>query len=418
MGRSWPWLVASGAWAMLAASVNAQSSGFWLVGLPPGGKDNDVRVLSQDGLVAGAASWIPTTQTGASFRWTALTGRDDWGLLPGMPQRNSVYGCDSTGMIVAGDTWFDNADRAFRRVGDGPLENLGVLPGETRSYANGMSGDGTIVVGYCEKGPNPYQFVTAFRWTQAGGMQPLGKLTPLSSKSDARGISRDGTTIVGLNQNEVGWYQAFVWREGEGMKALPTLTGNPSGTEAYAVNADGTIIVGESNDASGFARIVRWKHGAIEDLSANLGQKTRAYAVSDDGNVAAGTISGAGSSTAIVWTPNTGAMTVFEYLPLNGVGVPTGYQLEYVYAVSGDGRTLGGMARNLANNKKEGWVATIAATSSCTPDCDASGQLNIDDFICFQTFFVIGDLKADCDASGSLDIDDFLCFQTSFVLAC
>ncbi len=44
--------------------------------------------------------------------------------------------------------------------------------------------------------------------------------------------------------------------------------------------------------------------------------------------------------------------------------------------------------------------------------------LNIDDFICFQTHFAIGDSKADCDASGSLNIDDFICFQTFFGLGC
>ncbi len=54
----------------------------------------------------------------------------------------------------------------------------------------------------------------------------------------------------------------------------------------------------------------------------------------------------------------------------------------------------------------------------CYPDCDASGTLNIDDFICFQTLFAIGDPLADCDGGGSLNIDDFICFQTFFALGC
>ena len=54
----------------------------------------------------------------------------------------------------------------------------------------------------------------------------------------------------------------------------------------------------------------------------------------------------------------------------------------------------------------------------CIPDCDQSGTLNIDDFICFQTYFAIGDPAADCDASGALNIDDFICFQTFFALGC
>ena len=61
------------------------------------------------------------------------------------------------------------------------------------------------------------------------------------------------------------------------------------------------------------------------------------------------------------------------------------------------------------------WTQAIA---TCKPDCDASGQLTIDDFICFQTLYALNDLTADCDASGSLDIDDFVCFQTYFAIGC
>jgi choice-of-anchor B domain-containing protein len=64
-------------------------------------------------------------------------------------------------------------------------------------------------------------------------------------------------------------------------------------------------------------------------------------------------------------------------------------------------------------------VAAVACeATSCYADCDGSGTLNIDDFICFQTNFALGDLAADCDASGNLNIDDFICFQTTFALGC
>jgi hypothetical protein len=55
---------------------------------------------------------------------------------------------------------------------------------------------------------------------------------------------------------------------------------------------------------------------------------------------------------------------------------------------------------------------------SCAADCDGSATLDIDDFICFQTFFALGDLAADCDADGTLTIDDFVCFQSAFALGC
>lgn len=56
--------------------------------------------------------------------------------------------------------------------------------------------------------------------------------------------------------------------------------------------------------------------------------------------------------------------------------------------------------------------------SACYADCDQSGALNIDDFICYQTLFAIGDPAADCDASGTLNIDDFICYQTLYAIGC
>ncbi len=63
-------------------------------------------------------------------------------------------------------------------------------------------------------------------------------------------------------------------------------------------------------------------------------------------------------------------------------------------------------------------ISLTSAGSTCTPDCDGSGTLNIDDFICFQTLFALGDPAADCDGNGSLNIDDFICFQTFFAIGC
>jgi hypothetical protein len=57
---------------------------------------------------------------------------------------------------------------------------------------------------------------------------------------------------------------------------------------------------------------------------------------------------------------------------------------------------------------------SVSTGSACYPDCDGSGELDIDDFICYQTAFGFGDDYADCDGSGELDIDDFICFQTLF----
>lgn len=60
----------------------------------------------------------------------------------------------------------------------------------------------------------------------------------------------------------------------------------------------------------------------------------------------------------------------------------------------------------------------VGPQDHCVPDCDGNGAIDIDDFICYQTFFALGDPAADCDGDGVLLIDDFICFQTAFVLGC
>ncbi len=84
-----------------------------------------------------------------------------------------------------------------------------------------------------------------------------------------------------------------------------------------------------------------------------------------------------------------------------------------------DGATtlVAGWGRALPNGVPQAllWTKTV---TTCDADCDGSGQLTIDDFICFQTLYATGDPEADCDQSGGLDIDDFICFQTLFAVGC
>ncbi len=101
---------------------------------------------------------------------------------------------------------------------------------------------------------------------------------------------------------------------------------------------------------------------------------------------------------------------VMEFLCTNlGSGIT---ELHYhdgkAYVTTGDEAASGAMT--LAPNPPD----------PCDPDCDQSGTLSIDDFICFQTLFALGDPEggADCDADAALTIDDFICFQTFFAIGC
>lgn len=350
-----------------ASAAAAQTPGFWLTGLPPGGSIGVVRGLSRDGSVAVGFNSVQPAHPAAGFRWTRAGGREDWGLLPGMPSYTPAFAVDSTGTTMVG--WAGEnypADRAFRRVGAGPLENLGVLPGQTQSAAAGVSGDGSIVVGTADHQSGPFAPGEAFRWTESGGMGGLGYLRPNGFRSDARGISRDGSTIVGISQSNGGFgaVEAFRWTQSSGMQELPGFSGVLTGSiYANAVNEDGTVIVGRAPHADGHGHAVRWVNGGLQDLGVFGRFNWHALAVSDSGDVIGGTRTSA-VSTAFIWTPATGMRDASEFLSMHGVATPLNYRLEFVHAISGDGLTLAGEARNLLTNVREGFVATIPSSTS------------------------------------------------------
>lgn len=97
-----------------------------------------------------------------------------------------------------------------------------------------------------------------------------------------------------------------------------------------------------------------------------------------------------------------------------------------LHAITMDTSTLGGKAGSVVINSDAPdqpartvlVSGNVIAAPTCYADCDQSGATGIDDFICFQTAYAIGDPYADCDQSGSLGIDDFICFQTEYALGC
>lgn len=359
-------LLSIAAQLVTACVAGAQTPGFWLVGMPPGGSSGSVQALSQSGSVATGFVAVQPAHPGAGFRWTPAGGREDWGLLPGMPQYSPGYGLSSTGDTIVGwmGTWTER--RAYRRIGSGPLQDLGMLPGEVRSEARGVSGDGSIVVGFSEHTQGPFALGQAFRWTESSGMVGLGHLHAGSIRSDAYGVSRDGSTIVGRSVSNTLAAEAFCWTATGGMQALPNLPGATVFTaEGNAVSSDGSVIVGQGGAPSGRSHATYWTLGGVQDLGVLPGTlDSVAWATSDDGAIVGGTSTIGSSFSAFVWTPSTGMLDLGAFLSTYGLVTPIGYRLEEVTAISGDGLTFGGLARNLVTNDREGFVATIPAPSA------------------------------------------------------
>ncbi len=147
---------------------------------------------------------------------------------------------------------------------------LGDLPGGgVFSSANGVSADGTTVIGSSISELSG-SYREAFRWTAATGMVPLGDLPSGRFNSIAEGVSADGSVVVGTSDIENGVIVGFVWTEAEGMTALPLLAPSRPYAEARDVSADGSIIVGISNyeTVTGGTQTmaVKWTEGQITPL--------------------------------------------------------------------------------------------------------------------------------------------------------
>ncbi len=360
---------------LLAGVAGAQTPGVWFTGHALNTDTGWVTSLTQDGsMAAGYCFGFQPYESAPGFRWTRQTGRIDFGLQPGMPIYTPAQAIDSLGTTIVGrmiDSAMGLPDyRAYRLVGGGLPQNLGMLPGETKSYAEGVSGDGTVVVGWAEHPVGPYTnaYGQAFRWTETGGMQGLGYTRPTGSLSKALAISRDGSTIIGTCQSDgpFGDVEAFTWRAGEGMRVLPGLPGAPYvWYEGHAVNADGTVVVGFGPNSSGEQRAIRWTSSGAQDLGIAPGTvDSGAMATSDDGNVIGGFTGFNGPDRAVVWTPATGMLLVADFAALHGVTIPSSYTLQQVRAISGDGLTFGGIALNLATNQREGFVLTVPAPAT------------------------------------------------------
>lgn len=152
-----------------------------------------------------------------AFRWTEATGMVGLGDLPGGGFKGTAFDASTDGSIIVGWSLSGalGGDEAFIWTMDGGMQGLGTLPGFAFSFAHGVSGDGSTVVGFCRLGSSEY---AAFIWTAADGMRDLAEVLTNEygldlggwSISRAMSISDDGRTIVGFGINPAGQQEGWV----------------------------------------------------------------------------------------------------------------------------------------------------------------------------------------------------------------
>ncbi|MFM6406406.1 MAG: hypothetical protein ACKPGT_17775, partial [Microcystis sp.] len=133
-----------------------------------------------------------------------------------------------------GNGFNGNLIEAFRWTQAGGMVGLGVLSGGIASYANGVSADGSVVVGY--SATDPFTGAEAFIWNSTQGMRSLQQVLTNDygldltgwSLNRANAISADGLTVVGFGTNPNGLTEAWIARlDGEPVSQPGTTPTNP-----------------------------------------------------------------------------------------------------------------------------------------------------------------------------------------------
>ncbi len=204
---------------------------------------NPARGISDDGSsIVGSG----LTSSDDGYRWTAATGLVQ---LPNLPSVDGgvAYGIAGNGSITVGSSGLD----AVKWPASGGIAKLGLLPGAYHGRAHAASSDGSLVVGCSDTG-----YVTPDRAVRWAGTDSPVLLEALAEEysSCATGVSADGKTIVGgagLNPSFGLGYTAFIWTAQTGKRKLADILAERgvditgwTFTDAYGISRDASTIVG------------------------------------------------------------------------------------------------------------------------------------------------------------------------------
>jgi probable HAF family extracellular repeat protein len=176
---------------------------------------------------------------------------------------STANGVSADGSVIVGQSYTGTTNHAFKYIGT-TMTDLGALGDPSTaasrySTANGVSADGSVIVGYSDNGTVNH----AFKYVGAT-MTDLGALgdpsTAASRSSTANGVSADGSVIIGESENGLsgggeGMIKHAFKYVGTTMTDLGAL-GDPStaasrSSTANGVSADGSVIVGYSDNGMG-----------------------------------------------------------------------------------------------------------------------------------------------------------------------
>ena len=338
---------------LLAASTEAGPIFLGLGDLDGGLYLSRANAVSADGTtVVGLSS---SELGGQAFRWTAEAGMQGLGDLPGGAFQGEAFDVSGNGGVIIGSSESSGGffPEGFRWE-SGVMTDLGTFQaGWTSSHPRGISRDGSTIVG---GGGSPNGF-EAFRWTTVNGFEGLGDFPGGEFESQANAVSSDGSVVAGLGQFN-GGAEAFRWTPDSAMVGLGFLPGAEfRSSAAVGMTGDGRTIVGLSTSGSG-TQGFRWtEEDGMSPLGPYLGLFT-ALAVSDDSSIIVGTVFADSIFFASIWDEVNGLRNLQDVLGLDFGLDLAGWTLEKASDISADGSVIVGTGIN-PFGQTEAWIAVI-----------------------------------------------------------
>jgi probable HAF family extracellular repeat protein len=307
-----------------------------------GSVDGGYHPVSADGLTIIGSLDQGTDQ--AAYRWSATTGLQMLGDLPGGRIDSSAAATIADGSVVIGRSWGTGFASLFFRwdelngmtLADAvPAGFYGVMP-------SGVSDTSLFVIGNLDTGGSG---IEPFIWDEANGYNLPGRLA--TGSTWATDVSDDGGVVVGYGYNANGDTEAYRWTQQSGFTLLGDLPGHYYMSRALAVSGDGATVVGWSamrEACDGLCNIAvlnrafRWTlSGGMEDLGFTLGSINNfAYSVSRDGSVV---LIDTGSDFAI-WREGVGIEKFNDYVANEAMFDVTDWTLIPLRVIEIDGQPV------------------------------------------------------------------------------
>jgi uncharacterized membrane protein len=290
--------------------------------------------ISADGKVIAGA--IPGTSRSVPARWTEATGFQALQSLGEPIDQGYAKAANADGTVLVGQANLASGGGAFRWTAATGVVALGLGP---VSVANGVSSNGTAVVGRMYGTENPPQ-IHMYRWTAAAGAQDL---MALGLNGLVNGVSADGTTIAGgyIPVAADNLYAPFRWTQTPGLIRLT----NDTPGYAEAISLDGTTVVGTVKGPFRYTNTSGFAYMTLTGFT-----NAAAYAVSGNGSV----VAGSASEGPWIWDATNGARSFVSVLTSLGANL-TNWSSLTIKAISSDGKVMCGTGYR--NNAWNSWIA-------------------------------------------------------------